>query len=66
MLGRRDRSWRGLWSQSNVPARAGTISVDQAPEAPFLLSDYGLRKSSGSLAIFAAVRRASSRMMNSL
>ena len=30
-----------LWSQSNVPARTGTISADQAPEAPFLLSDYG-------------------------
>jgi hypothetical protein len=41
MSGDGERYWRELWSQSNVPARTGTISADQAPEAPFLLSDYG-------------------------
>jgi hypothetical protein len=28
MLGNHKRDWRELWGQSNVPARAGTTSVD--------------------------------------
>src|SRR6516225_5612141 len=37
MLGYREWDWRILWTQSDVPAPAGTISVDWIPEAPSLL-----------------------------
>src|SRR5215813_5260705 len=40
MLGHREGDWRVLWSQSHVPDRAGTISVDWASEALFLLNGY--------------------------
>jgi hypothetical protein len=58
MRGDGERGWWVVWGQSAVPASAGTIFVDSAPEALPSLSDYGLRKSSGSFAIFAAIRRA--------
>ena len=37
MLGRPEREQRLVWTQSDVPAPAGTISVDWIPEAPSLL-----------------------------
>src|SRR5215472_4319553 len=58
MLGRRAWDWWKLWTQS-VPVIATINSVNEAPEA---LNDYSLRNNSGSLAIFAAIRRASSRV----
>jgi hypothetical protein len=54
MLGRRAWDWWQLWAKS-VPVLAAINSVNEAPEA---LNDYGFPKSSGSLAIFAAIRRA--------
>jgi hypothetical protein len=43
-----------LFAQS-VPDLAGSASANKAPKA---LNDYGFRNSSGSLAIFTAIRRA--------
>ena len=57
MLGNRTRGRRELFTQS-VPFNTG--DTDTTPEA---LNDYGFRSSSGSLAILAAIRRASSRFI---
>ena len=53
MLGRPAREQQ-LWTQS-VPGPATITSANKAPKA---LNDYGFPNSSGSLAIFAAIRRA--------
>jgi hypothetical protein len=37
IFGRCERGWRELWAQSCVSGRAGTVSVDETPEASFLL-----------------------------
>jgi hypothetical protein len=56
MFGRRPRSWRELWTKS-LPILAAITSVSEASET---LNDYGSRASPGNLAIFTAIRRASS------
>jgi hypothetical protein len=56
MLSRSARQRRVLFTQS-VPILATINSVNEA--ALDALNDYGLCKSSGSFAIFAAIRRAS-------
>jgi hypothetical protein len=44
MFGRCERGWRELWAQSCVSARAGIVSVDEAPQALFLLKNYAFAK----------------------
>jgi hypothetical protein len=56
MLGRSAWQRRVLFTQS--------VPINSVTEAPDALDDYGFRNSSGSLATFAAIRRASSRVSN--
>jgi len=51
MFGHRERDWRELWAQSHVPVGAKSISVDEAPQALFLLKNHAFAKNTGSLAM---------------
>ena len=51
MFGHRERDWWELWAQSHVPIGAKSISVDEAPQALFLLKNHAFAKNTGSLAM---------------
>ena len=47
MLGHCEWDWRVLWTQSNVPVLAGTISIHWTPEAVSLLKRLPLTQQLG-------------------
>ena len=55
MFGRCERGWRELWAQSCVSARAGIVSVDQAPQALFLLKNCAFAMRAGDALLMRAV-----------